>query len=199
MSAGYLVFITQRYSILKGNLVCANAETVYCLELIDHVVLDRCGELLHFLWVFQILCLSPGSVPWHLKTFLAQFGTLAVSRNNPSSTLPFCTAHLVLNTLYFVSELTACTGLMSTTRSPALWSSETIPGTHLAQKLTRFVLHRKCSTAICGMCGLKKSYTMYLCNFSPVIWNAFHIFPLKCKHIFLNSVQSMCCWLVGGM
>lgn len=131
--------------ILRRNLV-------YCLEQIDHVVLDRCGESL---WVFQTLCLSPGSVPW-LKTLPAQVGTLALRRNHPSSTLPFCTAHLALNTLYFVSELTACTGLMSTTRSPALWSSETIPCTHLAQKRTHFVLHRKRSAVICGMCGLKK-------------------------------------------
>lgn len=38
--------------------------------------------------------------------FVYNLGTLALSRDNPSSTLSFCTAHLVLNTLRFVFGLT---------------------------------------------------------------------------------------------
>lgn len=42
--------------------------------------------------------------------------------NNPSSTLPFYTAHVALNVLCSVFELTVHTGLMCATRSTALGS-----------------------------------------------------------------------------
>lgn len=53
--------------------------------------------------------------------------------NNPSSALPFYTAHVALNVLCSVFELAVHTGLMCATRSTALGSSEPIlctrPGT----------------------------------------------------------------------
>lgn len=53
--------------------------------------------------------------------------------NNPSSALPFYTAHVALNVLCSVFELAVPTGLMCATRSIALGSSEPIlctrPGT----------------------------------------------------------------------
>lgn len=110
-----------RYHILKRNVMRPNVETVNYLEITVHAVFNRCWLSLCFLWVFIIFCHSPCEFAVAPQdAFVFNLGTLAQSRNNPSPTVSFCTAHVELNTWCFVFGLTVWTGLVSASRSPAV-------------------------------------------------------------------------------